>query len=194
MPFGAPRALSSFLRVSAPVPNRTGYRSRPRQSHDEASRSARFCLILSYWRRMPATSEARVRRERVSMADIAFYLAAASAVSILFSIAVSQILLALGVVALLLSGLRVRFPPILLPLGLFMAGTVVSLLLSADPAGGRPQIRKFFVFLIVMVVYSTARSLARVRGILLVATAIVSFSALWSFVQFVDKWRQARAL
>jgi putative inorganic carbon (HCO3(-)) transporter len=128
------------------------------------------------------------------MADIAFYLAAASAISILFSIAVSQILLALGVVALLLSGLRVRFPPILLPLGLFMAGTLISLLLSADPAGGRPQIRKFFVFLIVMVVYSTARSLARVRGILLVATAIVSFSALWSFVQFVDKWRQARAL
>ena len=128
------------------------------------------------------------------MADIAFYLAAASAVSILFSIAVSQILLALGVVALLLSGVRVRFPPILLPLGLFMAGTLISLLLSADPAGGRPQVRKFFVFLIVMVVYSTARSLARVRGILLVSTAIVSFSALWSFVQFVDKWRQARAL
>jgi len=143
---------------------------------------------------MPATSEAQVRRERVSMADVAFYLSAASAISILFSIAVSQILLALGVVALLLSGVRVRFPPILLPLGLFMAGTLISLLLSADPAAGRPQARKFFVFLIIMVVYSTARTLARVRGIILVSTAIVSFSALWSFVQFVDKWRQARAL
>ena len=116
------------------------------------------------------------------MADVAFYLSAASAISILFSIAVSQILLALGVVALLLSGVaRVRFPPILLPLGLFMAGTLISLLLSADPAAGRPQARKFFVFLIIMVVYSTARTLARVRGIILVSTAIVSFSAVWRF-------------
>jgi O-antigen ligase len=115
-------------------------------------------------------------------------------VSILFSIAVSQILLGLAVIALLLSGVRLRFPPVLLPLGLFFAGTVVSLLLSPDPGGGRPQIRKFFVFSILLVTYSAIRTLRAVRALLMTSTAIVAASALWSFVQFFEKWRQAKAL
>ncbi len=131
---------------------------------------------------------------RVPLSDAAFYLAAGSAIAILVSIAVSQILLGLAVVVLLLSKTRIRFPPVLLPLALFMVGTVVSLLLSPDPAGGRPQVRKFFVFLILMVVYSTVRTIARVRGLLLIATAVVSLSAVWSFVQFFGKVRQAEAL
>ena len=81
----------------------------------------------------------------------------------------------------------------LLPLALFMTGTIVSLLLSPDPSGGRPQLRKFFVFLVLIVVYSTARTIPRVRGMLLMATGVVSLSALWSFVQFFDKLRQAVA-
>ena len=131
---------------------------------------------------------------QTALPDAAFYLAAGSAIAILISIAASQILLGLAVIALLLSGMRIRFPPVLLPLGLFMAGTLVSLLLSPDPASGRPQVRKFFVFLILMVVYSTARTIPRVRGLLLIATGIVSLSALWSFVQFFRIWRQAAAL
>jgi putative inorganic carbon (hco3(-)) transporter len=137
---------------------------------------------------------AAIGTRRVSLSEAAFYLAAGSAVAILVSIAVSQILLGLAVVVLLLSGARIRFPPVLLPLGLFMAGTLVSLLLSPDPASGRPQVRKFFVFLILMVVYSTVRTIPRVLGLLLIATGVLSFSALWSFVQFFGKWRQAVAL
>jgi hypothetical protein len=47
----------------------------------------------------------------------AFYLAWASAVSIPLSIAVSQIPLGMGTVALLAPGEKLRFPPIRLPLG-----------------------------------------------------------------------------
>jgi len=53
-----------------------------------------------------------------------------SAVSILLSIMISQTLLALAVVALLLSGEKLRLPPIKLPLGLFMLGTLISWLFS----------------------------------------------------------------
>ena len=45
-----------------------------------------------------------------------------SAVAILFSIAASQILLALALAALLLSGGCMRLPRIWLPLGLFLLG------------------------------------------------------------------------
>ena len=73
------------------------------------------------------------------MSRAAFWLAGGSTVAIQFSIAASQILLGLALAALLLSGTRLRLPPIRLPLGLFMAGTVISLLLSGDPASGLPQ-------------------------------------------------------
>ena len=74
----------------------------------------------------------------------AFYLTFAAAVAILFSIAVCHVLMALAMTALLMSGERFRFPPVKLPLLVYFAGTVISLLLSSDPSAGRPQLRKFF--------------------------------------------------
>ncbi|MFN3321901.1 MAG: O-antigen ligase family protein [Bryobacteraceae bacterium] len=124
----------------------------------------------------------------------AFYLAFASVVAILFSIAISNILLALAMAALLLSGEKLRFPPIKLPLLLFMGGTVISLLLSADPAAGRPQIRKFFVFLTLLVVYSTFRHVADVRKLVLVWGGVATASALRSFAQLGEKYQQAQEL
>lgn len=130
----------------------------------------------------------------ISFDRAALYLTGASVVSLLYSIAISNILLALALAALLLSDLRVRFPPFWIPLAVFAAGTVVSMLLSVDPASGRPQIRKFFLFLTVMLVYSTFRKLEQVRALLLIATGILAFSALWSLVQFGQKVAQAREL
>ena len=68
------------------------------------------------------------------------WLTFASALVILVSIAVSQILLALAVAALLMSGARLRLPPIKLPLALFILGTLVSLAFSGNPSAGLPQI------------------------------------------------------
>jgi putative inorganic carbon (hco3(-)) transporter len=123
----------------------------------------------------------------------AFYLTCGSVAAILCSIAVSNILLALAFAALLLSNQKMRFPPFWLPLVLFFAGTVVSVLLSADPQSGRPAIRKFFVFLTVLVVYSTVRSVDRVRGLLMVCAGIAALSALWSLIQFAQKVSRAQA-
>src|ERR1700722_18260915 len=93
----------------------------------------------------------------------AFYLTCGSLVSILFSIAVSQILLGLALAALLLSSERLRLPPIRLPLVLFMAGTILSLLFSGHMSEGTPQIRKFILFVILLLVYSTFRTVTEVR-------------------------------
>src|SRR5450759_1761936 len=86
--------------------------------------------------------------------------------SITVAIAPSQILLALAFAGLLACGEKLRLPRIRLPLALFLLGTVISLLLSDDPAAGLPQIRKFYVFLELLVVFSLLRSLAMVRLLL----------------------------
>lgn len=125
--------------------------------------------------------------------QVAFYLTCGSVAAIICSIAVSNILLALAFVALLLSNQRMRFPPFWIPLLVFFAGTVIAVVLSADPQAGRPAIRKFFVFLTVLVVYSTVRSLARVRALLTVCAGLMGLSALWSLVQFGRKVQQAEA-
>ncbi len=52
-----------------------------------------------------------------------------------------------------------------------MAGTVVSLLASGHIQQGMPQIRKFYVFFILLVVYSTFRELAEIRAIALLWAA-----------------------
>ena len=114
-----------------------------------------------------------------------------SAVSILLSIAISQILLALALAALLASGEKLRLPRIRLPLALFMLGTVVALVFSVDPAAGLPQIRKFYVFLELLVVSSTLRDLKVVRWLFLTWAGLGSLTAIRGFVQFAGKVQEA---
>jgi O-antigen ligase len=122
------------------------------------------------------------------------WLAFGSAVAILFSIAVSQILLALALAALLVSGEKLRLPPIKLPLALFLLGTVISLAFSGNPAAGLPQIRKFYVFLELLVVFSTLRHLALVRALVLAWAGTGALIAVRGLVQFAGKVQEARAL
>ncbi|MGA2881164.1 MAG: O-antigen ligase family protein [Bryobacteraceae bacterium] len=123
----------------------------------------------------------------------AFYLTCGALLSILFSIAVSQILLAVALAALLLSSTKIRLPPIKLPLGLFLAGTVISLLASGHIAEGMPQIRKFYVFFILLVAYSTFRKVSEIRAIVLLWTGIATLSAARSFFQFWRIYQQSQA-
>jgi O-antigen ligase len=128
------------------------------------------------------------------VAKAAFYLTCASAISILFSIAISQVLLGLAVAALLVSGARMEFPPIKLPLAIYMVWTLLAVLLSSDPRTGTPQIRKLVVFFILLLVTSTFRSVAQVRGVVLIWGCVAGASALRSFYQFWLKYQQAREL
>jgi putative inorganic carbon (HCO3(-)) transporter len=118
----------------------------------------------------------------------ALYLTCGSAIAILFSIAISQILLGLAVVALLISGTRMQFPPIKLPLAIFIGWTVLAVVLSADPRAGTPQIRKLILFFILLLVLSTFRGVAQVRFVVLTWGCVAGASALISFYQFWEKY------
>jgi O-antigen ligase len=128
------------------------------------------------------------------MSRAAFWLTGGAAVAIVFSIAACQILLALSVIALLFSGLKLRMPPIRIPLALFMLGSVVSLLLSDDPVSGRPQLRKFFVFLMLLAVYSVFREMGQARRLVLCWAGVGALAAARGLVQFGEKYREARFL
>jgi putative inorganic carbon (hco3(-)) transporter len=115
----------------------------------------------------------------------------ASATSILFSIAASQILLALALVCLFLSGDPLRLPRIKWLLAIFMLGTVISLAFSPQPALGLPQIRKFYVFLELLVVFSCLRNIVAIRALFLTWAGFGSIAALRGIYQFAGKMQQA---
>jgi putative inorganic carbon (HCO3(-)) transporter len=119
------------------------------------------------------------------------WLTFASAVSIIFGIAPSQILLALAFAALLASGEKLRLPRIWLPLALFLAGTLIALAFSGNPAGGLPQVRKFFVFLELLVVFSLLRGLQMVRWLFLSWAGAASIAAVVGCIQFARKVQEA---
>jgi O-antigen ligase len=119
------------------------------------------------------------------------WLTFASAVSIIFGIAPSQILLALAFAALLASGAQLRLPRIRLPLALFLLGTLIALAFSGNPAGGLPQVRKFFVFLELLVVFSLLRKLQMVRWLFLSWAGAGSIAAVVGYVQFARKVQEA---
>jgi putative inorganic carbon (hco3(-)) transporter len=121
------------------------------------------------------------------------WLAFASSVAIVIGIAPSQILLGMSLAALLLSGEKVRLPPIKLPLGLFLLGTLVAIAFSGNPAAGLPQVKKIYVFFQLLVVFSLLRDMALIRWLFLSWAVFGSVSASLSFVQFARKVQQAHA-
>ena len=76
-----------------------------------------------------------------------FGLTAASAVAVLVSIAAAEILLAMACLAwLILRPRRMVWPGYIVPLCVFMATTVLSLAMSAQPEVGMGVVRKFVLF------------------------------------------------
>ena len=73
-----------------------------------------------------------------------------------------------------------------------MAGTLVSLAFSPDVAAGSPQIRKFFVFLMLLTVYSTLRTAQQVRSLMLAWGAVGAAAAAAGIVQFSRKVIEVR--
>jgi O-antigen ligase len=76
-----------------------------------------------------------------------------------------------------------------------MLGTLVSLAFSGDPAmNGLPQVRKFYVLLELLVVFSTLRNLKVVRWLFLTWAGIGAVTALRGCVQFAGKVQEAHRL
>ncbi|MCU1328628.1 MAG: O-antigen polymerase [Bryobacterales bacterium] len=90
---------------------------------------------------------------------------------------------ALGV--LLLSGLPLRWPRIALPLSLFLIWTGISLAASPDPRDGMDQVRKMFVFVILLIVFSAVREVREARWLALIWMGIGTVTAGRGLFQFV---------
>ncbi len=120
-----------------------------------------------------------------------FLLAGAAAVTTLVSIRVFEILMAAALVALIVMRRPWRVPPIWLPLALFLAGTVISLLASGHIREGLPQIRKFYVYLMLFLVTSAVRTVKQVRWVAIGWAGVAALSSLWALGQFYQKYRAA---
>lgn len=131
---------------------------------------------------------------RSSLALAARWLTFASAVAILFSIAASQILLGLALAAMLVSREKMRFPRIWLPLALFILGTIVSWVANGQFAIGFPQIKKFYVFGELLIVFSLLREIRWIRGVFLVWGGFGTITATLGAIQFAAKVRAAHRL
>ncbi len=125
--------------------------------------------------------------------QIARGLAMAAAVAILFSIAAAQVLQAAAILAVLWARLPWRWP-FRWPLTAFFAGTLAALALSPDPAGGWPQLKKFYVYLMLPLLATTLRGPGDIRRLLGYCLAAGVLSSLWSYGQFARRWMEADAL
>lgn len=119
--------------------------------------------------------------------------AIAAAALIQVSIAASQTLLGLGILLLLVFRQRLEFPRIWIPLVLFFLWTALADVLSPDPWGGRAQIRKFFVFLFIPLIYGVfVRNFEKVYYLMVAWTVTATGSGVWGLIQFVTKYEQDR--
>jgi O-antigen ligase len=121
---------------------------------------------------------------------LAQWLTFASAATILVSIAASQALLALALGFLFLSGIPLRVPRVAIPIGFFLLWTLVSLAFSPDPARGMIQVRKMFVYLMLLVAYSALRSMREAKWLISAWLAMGTLTAARGLVQF---WRDVSA-
>ena len=117
------------------------------------------------------------------------YFAGGASAAAVVSIAASQILLGLALASLIATGRKPRWLPIYPALITWCSLTILSALFSGHARGGFPQIKKFYVYLMLVVVSTGFRKVSEVRVLALVWSAVASASAAWSLVQFARKYR-----
>jgi putative inorganic carbon (hco3(-)) transporter len=123
---------------------------------------------------------------------LAVAIAAAGLIQV--SIAASQTLLGLGILLTLLLRRKLEFPRIWLPLLLSLLWTIAADVLSPDPWTGRAQIKKYFVWLLLPLLYGVfRRQLAKANILILLWTATATASGLLGLFQFVKKVQHAQA-
>jgi len=113
------------------------------------------------------------------------WLAGAAAVVPTVSIAAYQILLGAAILALLLNRYKLRWPPATFPLLGFLGWTLVSMAASSHPWEGMPQVKKFYVFTMLFVVYTALRTLRQISWVAIGWTVGATLSALWALGQGV---------
>ena len=119
------------------------------------------------------------------------FLAGAAAVCTVVSIATFEIAMGAAALALIWNRSRWRTPPILLPLGLFIAWTIASLAAHSSLHLGYPQLKKFFVYLMLFLVASAFHQARDLRWVAWGWAAAAALSALWAMNQFYNKYMDA---
>jgi putative inorganic carbon (hco3(-)) transporter len=127
-----------------------------------------------------------------SWARAAFYLTASAAVTTEISIAAFQILMGMALAALIAARVKFRWPAAATPLAAWMAWTLVSLVAHGQFRAGFPQIKKFYVYLMLFLVAAAVRTVGDARTIVLGWTGAACLSAAWSMEQFAGKFHAAR--
>jgi O-antigen ligase len=100
----------------------------------------------------------------------------------------------LALVALLVGGVKLRIPRIWPLLALFIAGTLLAVVFSLEPAAAWPQIKKLYVFSMLVVVFTALRDMTLVRRVFLAWIGIAAASGVLGIVQFIQKLGMARRL
>ena len=127
-----------------------------------------------------------------------FSLTVAAAAAVLVSIAGAETLLAIACLAWLLGGpRRMVWPGYIVPLCVFMAMTVVSVVASPQPAIGMAVVRKFVLFSMGLLATNFVRTTGRARvahGTLLAVAALASTVAVVQFARAYLKFLSTQSL
>jgi putative inorganic carbon (HCO3(-)) transporter len=132
-------------------------------------------------------------RENVLRENAPLWLAGAAAATTVASIAAFEILLGLAIVSLLLTRAKWRWPPVTLPICLWVAGTLISALASGELRAAFPQIKKLYLFAMLFVVVTAFRKMSQIRWLVCGWALGASLSAGWGMVQFARKYQAAQA-
>lgn len=110
-----------------------------------------------------------------------------------FSIAVSHILLGATLLLALVSRVRWRVPPAAVPIAAFLGWTLVSAAASEEPAAAWPQLKKFYVFLFLPLLYTLLPGVREARRLLEAWFVAGGVLATLGIAQFLQKWYEASA-
>ena len=120
-----------------------------------------------------------------------------SILTLLFSLAASQVFLAAAGIAyavhLFRNHPRIAFLPIKLPLALFIVWTIVSMFWAVNPAAGGYQIRKMVLFLILLFAVNLILHLKHLEALYRVLYVEAAIAGVYAAVQFVIQYRAVRA-
>jgi O-antigen ligase len=115
------------------------------------------------------------------------------AVSFAFcSIAVSQILLGLALLLFLTLGQRPRWPVGMPWAAAFLGLTIVAALASDAPRSALPQIKKLYLWTLLPLGASLLLGAGRRWLVVAPSLLLLAGSALWSLVEFAQKWQAAK--
>ena len=127
------------------------------------------------------------------LSHFAFVFAFLASLTGLVSIATSHVCLGISLALLLVSKTPLRMPPLVLPLAGFIGLTIVSMVASDDPLAGWPQLKKFYVFAFLVVLYSLFRSVDQAQRLYQAWFVAALFAAGLSMAQFIYKWSRLQA-